>query len=138
MRKGKDAGREYLSVGAAGRESDEDGNMKTKRRMKMKIANQHGDLLLEVVDSIPEDAKCLSVKNGFVIERGEGVHTHVFPEVEGIEVYEKDGQIYVRVNKETQLDHEEHGRQTVKPGIYRKCIERVFDYESMEARKVID
>lgn len=104
----------------------------------MKIKNQHGDLLLQIVDEIPNDAKKIEIQNGFILERGEGVHTHIFPKVEGIEVYEKEGEIFVRVNKETYLDHEEHGRQVVLPGIYRKNIERVFDYESMEARKVID
>lgn len=104
----------------------------------MKIANQHGDLLLQVVAGIPKGAKKVDVQNGYVLERGEGIHTHIFPDVQGIEVYEKDGDIYVRVNKQTQLDHEEHGRQTVKPGIYKKRIERVWDYETLEARRTVD
>lgn len=103
-----------------------------------KAENQHGDLILMKVSDIPKDAKRQKIENGFIIERGEGVHTHIFPDVSGIEVFEKDGQTYVRVNKETQLDHEEHGKQTVKPGIYRKNIERVWDYETTEARNVID
>lgn len=102
-----------------------------------KIENQHGDLLLQIAE-IPKDAKRIEAKNGFVIERGEGVHTHIFPDVSGIEVFERNGEIYVRVNKQTKLDHEEHGIQTLKPGVYKKNIERVFDYNEMEARKVID
>lgn len=104
----------------------------------MKIANQHGDLLLEKVNEIPKGAVPVEAKNGYVIERGEGIHTHIFPDVSGIEVYEKDGQTYVRVNCKTELDHEEHGRQIVKPGIYRKRIERVWDYETQEARRTVD
>lgn len=103
-----------------------------------KVVNQHGDLLLTAVDCVPEGAKEVHVKPGFIIERGEGVHTHIFPDVTGIKVFEKDGEIFVRVDKETQVDHEEHGKQTVKPGVYKKRIERVFDYEAMEARNVID
>ena len=103
-----------------------------------KIANQHGDVILEEIESIPGDAKRLKVSPGFILERGEGVHTHVFEDVSGIEVYEKDGQTYVRVSKKVEISHEEHGKQTVKPGTYRKKIERVWDYESEEARKVID
>lgn len=103
-----------------------------------KVKNQHGDLLLVAIDSIPKDAKRLNIQSGFVIERGEGVHTHIFPDVEGIEVYQKNGETFVRVTKPTKLDHEEHGFQTVQPGTYKKRIERVFDYEQMEARKVID
>lgn len=103
-----------------------------------KIVNQHGDLLLGTVSEIPDGAILINAKDGYVIERGEGVHTHIFPDVREIEVYEKDGQIYVRINKQTELDHEEHGRQTVKRGILKKFLERVFDYEQMEARKVVD
>lgn len=104
----------------------------------MKIANQHGDLLLVAIDEIPEAAKKLKIGNGFVLERGEGVHTHIFPDVSGIEVFEKDGETYVRVSKKTHLDHEEHGKQTVLPGDYKKRIERVWDYETEEARSTID
>lgn len=111
--------------------------LKKEKKMK-KIENQHGDLLLEIVDRIPSGAKRLKVESGFVLERGEGIHTHIFPDVSGIEVFEKDGETYVRVSKKTQLDHEEHGKQTVMPGVYRKRIERVFDYEKLEARNVID
>lgn len=110
--------------------------MKKEKQMD-RIENQHGDLLL-VVSEIPEGAKRVKVNPGFVLERGEGVHTHIFPDVQGIEVFEKDGETYVRVSKPTKLDHEEHGIQTVKPGVYKKRIERVWDYESEEARKVID
>lgn len=103
-----------------------------------KISNQHGDLLFEAVDEIPKDAKRLKIKNGFVIERGEGIHTHVFEDVSGIEVYEKEGSTYVRVKSDPKINHEEHGYQPLKPGTYKKRIERVWDYESEESRKVID
>lgn len=103
-----------------------------------KIAFQHGDVLGIIVDEIPKGAKKLDVQDGFILERGEGVHTHIFPDVSGIEVYEHEGQTYVRVSKETFITHEEHGNQAVKTGIYRKQIEKVWDYEEMEARRVID
>jgi hypothetical protein len=113
--------------------------VKLKEIEMKKIVNQHGDLLLEAVDSIPADAKRIEVSAGYIMERGEGVHTHIFPDVSGIEVYEgPKGEIYVRVVKSTELDHEEHGRQTVKPRIIKKGIERVWDYESSEARRTID
>ena len=102
-----------------------------------KIENQHGDVLL-VTSEIPFDALKIDIQNGYVLERGEGVHTHIFPDVEGIEVFKKNGEIYVKVKKETVIDHEEHGKQVIKPGIYKRNIERVFDYETMEARKVVD
>lgn len=104
-----------------------------------KINNQHGDLLLVEADSIPASAKKVeNLKNGYVLERGEGVHTHILEDVEGVEVFEDKGEIYVRVSKPVRINHEEHGIQTLQPGIHKKRVERCFDYESMEARKVID
>lgn len=105
-----------------------------------KINNQHGDLLLVETSDIPKTAKKVkNLQKGYVLERGEGVHTHILEDVEGVEVFEdKSGDIYVRVSKPTRINHEEHGIQILKPGIHKKRVERVFDYESMEARKVID
>lgn len=103
-----------------------------------KIHNQHGDLILVEIDGIPKGAKRLEIEPGFILERGEGVHTHIFPDVSGIEVFEKDGETFVRVSKQTSLSHEEHGKQAVLPGVYKKRIERVWDSEAEEARKVID
>lgn len=104
-----------------------------------KVLNQHGDLLLVVVDSIPASAKKVeNLERGYVLERGEGVHTHILEDVEGVEVFEEKGEIYVRVSKPTRINHEEHGIQILQPGIHKKKIERVWDYESEEARQVID
>lgn len=103
-----------------------------------KVENQHGDVILHKIDEIPSDAKRIDVSPGFILERGEGVHTHIFPDVSGIEVSEKDRNIYVHVTKKTVIDHEEHGKQTILPGKYVKDIERVWDYETEEARKVQD
>lgn len=104
----------------------------------MKVTNQHGDLILVYVDELPKGAKAFKPKKGYVLERGEGVHTHVLEDVAGVTVVEKDGDIYVRVTKPTRINHEEHGFQTLAPGVYKKRIEKVWDYETEEARKVID
>ena len=106
--------------------------------MLKKISNQHGDVVIEVVKEVPSGAKEIKVADGYILERGEGVHTHIFPDVKGIRVFEKDGEIYVKVEDQTIIDHEEHGRQTIKSPCIKKRIERVWDYETEEARKVID
>lgn len=102
------------------------------------IKNQHGDLLLQEISSIPDGATRIELTGPYVIERGEGIHTHVLTDIEGIEVYEKDGDTYVKVLRDPKITHEEHGYQPIKPGIYKKSIERVYDYETEETRKVID
>lgn len=104
----------------------------------MKVSNQHGDLLLVSVECVPKGAKEIKAVKGFVLERGEGVHTHILEDVEGVMLFEHNGDIYVRVEKSARINHEEHGFQTLKPGVYKKQIEREFDYETNEARNSCD
>lgn len=104
-----------------------------------KIINQHGDLIFEECPEIPENAHRVEIKKGYVLERGEGVHTHTLEDVEGVEVFENGQDIFIRVTKNARIDHEEHGIQNLVPGkIYRKSIERVWDYETQEARMTLD
>jgi len=105
---------------------------------KETVYAQHGDVLLYKVDTIPQDCKQVKAKNGFILEKGEGVHTHVIEKVDGLEVYEKDGVVFLKVDSPVELDHEEHGVKVIEPGIYRKEIENEFDYESEESRKTQD
>lgn len=103
------------------------------------MRNQHGDLVLEKVSAIPTGAKRIKISKGFVVERGEGSHVHSLLTTEGVEAYEKDGVLYLKVEKKVDLlDHEEHGVQTYEPGIYRKGIELEYDAERDEARRTQD
>lgn len=101
-----------------------------------KILAIHGDVTLVQGTSIPEGAKQKKWNKGFVLERGEGVHTHTIESE--CEIYEKDGVMYLKSDKPITIDHEEHGVEVLQPGIYRKEMEQVFDYEDMEARQVVD
>ena len=125
-----------------------------------KIENQHGDVLLEKVLEIPSDAKKVIAENEFVIEKGEGVHCHILRQktpcarkvaikdgisptelnsmMDFVEVYEVKDTMYIKVKKEVNLYHEEHGIQTLEPGIYKKGIEREYSYEQNEERRVTD
>uniref|UniRef100_A0A6M3ITL2 Uncharacterized protein n=1 Tax=viral metagenome TaxID=1070528 RepID=A0A6M3ITL2_9ZZZZ len=96
----------------------------------------HGDCTLYKVDSIPAKAKELKWVKGFVLEKGEGVHTHTIEDECGL--YEVDGVLYLKVETPIHINHEEHGLQTLEPGLYRKDLEREFDYEDMEARNTRD
>ena len=110
-----------------------------------KIANQHGDVVLEAIECIPTDAKVIELTQNYVIERGEGGHRHTLvcdkplsEMADKIKLYEKDGTLFLSVKSAVKITHEEHGEQIVYPGIYRKNIERQFDYENEIERKVID
>lgn len=122
-----------------------------------KIVHQHGDVVLEMVLEIPKEAKEVKVSDGFVIEKGEGIHTHVLKSckpccavkegispkelnsmLDKVEVYEIGDEMYIKVKQAVDMDHEEHGIQTLEPGIYKKNIEREYSYENNEKRRVID
>lgn len=108
------------------------------------IEGQHGDVILEHIDCISSDAKKIDSSDGFVVERGEGIHTHTLSalhkseENDAFEVWMINDDMIIKVKKPSVIDHEEHGKKVLQPGIYKKVIEREFDYEKEIERKVID
>ena len=109
-----------------------------------KILYQHGDVLLEVVESMPTGGKIIKPLNGYVLERGEGTNAHTLTALTGelfdsVDMIEKDGYIYFHVKKPVVQNHPEHGPQTIETGkIIRKIIEREWDLEKALPRKVVD
>ena len=121
-----------------------------------KMTGFHGDVSWELVDSIPVEAKKLKVFDGFVVEKGEGVHTHTIRRVcacaksaetplklkevsEDFEVYSINDTLFIKVKKGTVTDHEEHGPAVMRANtIHKKNIERSYDYEANEERRVLD
>ena len=120
-----------------------------------KMTGFHGDVSWEAVDSIPKEAVKLKVFDGFVVEKGEGVHTHTIRRAtpctksnesplqlksvsEDFEIYSVNDTMFLKVKKGTVTDHEEHGSQVMRVGIHKKNIERQYDYEANEERRVID
>jgi len=104
----------------------------------MKIFIQQGDLVLQVINEIPKSAKKLAHKNNFIILKGEGVNTH---ELVGqdFEVYQDGETLYLKTNEGIKLVHSEHGTQVIAPNkIYKRVIEREWDYEQMEAQQTRD
>jgi len=95
-----------------------------------KITHQHGDVILVKIDKLPDNAKETEVKNSFVVEKGEGIHTHVIHDTKHLKVFMSNEEMYLKVLKDLKIDHEEHGVQTITPGIYKKKIERQYDYEN--------
>jgi len=101
---------------------------------------QHGDVIFVKVKNLPEDAREISAKKGYIIEKGEGLHTHTLAAEKDVKLYQtSNGTLYMQVFKKTDvLDHEEHGLQTYEPGIYRKMIELEYDAETNETRRTKD
>ena len=99
------------------------------------VTVQQGDLLL-VADELPSEVKKINTGATFTALRGEGVNTHDV--VGSFSAYEDaDGTLFL-VIKNANLVHAEHGTETLPSGTFRRVIEREFDYDAMEGRKVED
>jgi len=98
-----------------------------------KLVNQHGDVLIFAVDSLPGNLKKKPAKNGkYVLAEGEVTnHFHVVPACPEVDFYEdENGTLYLTTTKPVPLTHEEHKKQMVQPGTYR--IGRVLEMDPFE------
>ncbi len=105
----------------------------------IKLYTQQGDCILEIVKEIPKTAKRIELSGSLIVLKGEGVNTHEITDVSNIKAYEENGVLYLETNESVTLIHQEHGNTVLEPNkIYRRIIEREFDYELMEARNTRD
>lgn len=102
----------------------------------MKI--QHGDVILEYCHKLPKGAKKQTIEDFFILERGEGVHTHVIKDTKKLNVFLDGATLWLKVDAPTEVDHEEHGPKVLPVGICKKIIENEWDQEANEARKTQD
>jgi hypothetical protein len=105
--------------------------------MKNKIKTQfrQGDVLIESVTGLPDDAK--KVSGRVILAHGEATgHAHEIDE-DSAEAWKRDAQtVAVRVKKLTEVKHQEHAPIPVKRGNYR--ITRQREYSPEAIRNVAD
>jgi hypothetical protein len=107
--------------------------------MKNSREFQQGDVLINRIDSLPEGIKKVERKvRGFVLAEGETTgHAHVIDE--DIEMYEKEGNFYIRVRGGTAtVTHEEHAPIEIPSGLYEIGIVQEVDPWTEQPRKVVD
>lgn len=99
---------------------------------------QQGDVYIESCNDIPKDAKKVQKsKRGFVLAEGEATgHAHVIED--NIEMYEKDGILYIKTDHATEIKHEEHKAIILNSGIYEIGKIKEYDAFEMETRNVRD
>lgn len=91
---------------------------------------RHGDVQLVRVDSIPKDAKLIDGRKELAYGEVTG-HAH---RVDVGDLFEtKDGELYLRVDRLSNLTHEEHKTIVLDPGCYRVGIKRQYTPEGWEA-----
>ena len=101
------------------------------------MKRQQGDVIIKE-SPIPQVAKRVFRKpRGFVLAEGEATgHAHVIEE--HIEMYEKDGTYYLRVERPVTVRHEEHKPIRLDGGTYKVQIVREYDPFEEEVRRVAD
>lgn len=86
----------------------------------MKI--RHGDVLIEKVSEMPEGKK---LDRKYLFEGEVTGHAH---RIDVGEIFEtRDGELYLLVDKLTQVTHEEHKTLTIPKGIYRVTQKRQYN-----------
>lgn len=100
---------------------------------------QHGDLLLKRVDFVKEGCKVTKVKKAILAEGEHTGHKHMLiSESMPITIHEKDGEVFVKTESETELIHQEHNMITIEPGIYKVEQVKEYDHFEEEIRKIQD
>ena len=96
---------------------------------------RHGDVMIASVDAIPDAAQA---KPSAILARGEATgHSHRIEEAKTAELYELDGQLFVRVVAErARVVHEEHAPITLPRGDYKVWFQR--EYTPQAIRRIID
>src|SRR3990167_10758651 len=88
--------------------------------IKMNIGEfvQQGDVLIERISGVPEEAKKIKTQDIHVIAHGEGGHSHVLKDTQNTVLYENDYHLYLTVKVDSVVTHEEHKPITLPPADY--------------------
>lgn len=104
----------------------------------------HGEVVGKKIDtSVPKSAKKLKAKNGFYIianSESTGNH-HIVIEKDGVELYEKDGILYIENKTEANVEcviKERHDSIALEPGVWEIQRANEYDFLKEEKQKVAD
>lgn len=101
---------------------------------------QQGDVLIEEIDNIPENAKKVSpIRGRIVLAEGEMTgHAHVITDVRNNILLDHSGDLFLHTLADATVTHEEHHAIQIPPGKYK--INRVQEYNHFdeEAKAVQD
>jgi hypothetical protein len=91
---------------------------------------RHGDVFIVAVEAIPDGAVR---RTGWVLAEGEATgHSHRIERPETVELYERDGMMYLRVVAESAtVVHQEHRAITLPRGTYRVWQQREYSPEAI-------
>ncbi len=93
---------------------------------------QQGDVIVKQVDKV----KGVKLDDLVLAQGSKTGHSHV---IKGkAELYDENGVLFLKVNGNATLTHEEHKPIIIKKGNYQIVIVREYDHFAEEARNVAD
>jgi hypothetical protein len=101
---------------------------------------QQGDVIGRMVGAVPENAKAVKpVRGRLIVAEGEATgHAHAIQADSGAALVEADGKLYLSVEQDTPMTHEEHNPVTWAPGIWEIGKVREKDWFEDAVRPVFD
>lgn len=103
-----------------------------------KIVGFHGDVLFVEVKEI-KGKKIEPVNGYYTVALGEVTgHSHKVQAIDGVDCYNDNGTLYLRVINPTPVIHEEHHKRLVPGRKYMIDFPREFDYWARGIRRVAD
>jgi hypothetical protein len=99
---------------------------------------RQGDVLIERIRMLPEEVKAGKPENGkIILALGEVTgHAHVVPAELAKSFVDENGGLFIEVEEEAEVLHEEHATLRLPAGIYRITHQREYTPEAI--RNVAD
>jgi hypothetical protein len=103
-----------------------------------KLQFRQGDVMLEKISALPAKVKRVPAEGGrLIVARGEVTgHAHAVAEEMGEMYVDESGRIYLQIETETEIVHEEHGAIPLPVGVYVYTPQREYHPEAI--RNVLD
>jgi len=99
---------------------------------------QQGDVLLKKIEVLPKNLKKIKrAERGYVLAEGEATgHAHVVEDEIGC--YEREGVLYLKIDTEAPVKHEEHKEVMIPPGLWEVVKVQEYDHFLEESYEVMD
>lgn len=103
----------------------------------MKNQYRQGDVLIEKMEAIPENAiPVKEVAGRFILAEGEATGHHHAISARGAQMLSAGDELWLKLDQASVVHHEEHGAIALEPGIYR--VRRQVETWLDEVRQVRD
>lgn len=104
---------------------------------------RHGEVILKQINELPKGAMLEKKTSKHIVAHSETGHHHVLESIDEYEVYNWNGETYIRLGSVGTLFHEKsgpdvHAPHKITPAVYKIVIKREFDYFSKKLREVRD